>query len=225
VKILKPEDIRVNGNYQQVLAFPNDNPQDFIFKNLWPGGKVLKQYLLILLLLFIFFLLSVTHSIVILQNDWEPIFYFSFLGIFIGLTITVVMHELIQGYIFKKEGCTKNEYILRVKSFTFFVFARDFVYNKAIWKKITFYPLILINSLFLLFFIFFQTPLAYSFLVVVIAHSIFCIKDMIIWDQLQQGDDYLIFDSEKDNITYFYVRSDDSKLQATPQIEVEKSMA
>lgn len=200
----KPEDISRDSNFQLLLAFPNENPQDFIFKNLWPGGLLLKRYLLLLGVLIMVYFTSVIHSIAFLESNWEPIFYFSFLGIFLGLTITVLAHEMIQGWVFRKSGSRGNKYKWKIKNFTFYVLAKDFVYDKEVWRKITFYPLITINTLLISAFILFDTPLAYTFLVIAITHSLYCIKDMIIWDHLADKDNILIFDKEEDNTTYFF---------------------
>lgn len=198
------KDLKTKPDFRQILMLRDADTIAFILKFIVHSCVHSRVYWAgVIGLLFLtvgFSVYGLWHSLL----DDRLFFIYLSGGIVFGSVVLVILHEWIQGILYRKYGAGKLIYKLSFKRMSFIVIATGHVINKKELKQIVYTPFLIITGFLAGLALFVGWPHALGVLMTMLVHSLYCMRDFALLSYFSGKTEFYTFDEETEAVTFAY---------------------
>jgi len=201
------QELQKNDDFELMAELSHSQIKDFIINQISEGGSIIKIYMIyqaLMILIGIFFL---TRSVLLaLAGNFSPLL-FTLSGLFITLTLLIIIHELLHGLALILAGARRVNFGAYPKKFIFYAEADRQVLNRRQFTFVALTPLFTVKIISLAAIIMYADhPFFYLPLFLMSAHSLFCAGDIGILSAFyrHRNSEIFSYDVKAEKKSYFY---------------------
>lgn len=201
------EELQDEEKFELIATLEHTNIKEFVIDQLSEGGKLVVYYMFYQAAMMLLEIFVVTRSIVLAyHSNFSPLYY-TVVALLFSFTLLIPIHELIHGLALKVTGAPKVDYGAYLKKFIFYAEADQHILNQKQFEFVALAPFVVIKILTLAgILLFFSSPLLFSFITVMTAHSLFCAGDIGLLNIFYRKKVDYTYDLRAEKRSYYFKR-------------------
>jgi hypothetical protein len=207
---ITPEDIILDSNFKQLAKVHHDNIKPFIIEQLSKKSLLATRYRWYQLLMVIVLGTTIAYGSIKAFNGSSTEISLFFIGVFISITLLVIVHELIHILTLLLIGVRNISFGLDLWKFIFYVHADKQVLTRKKFFRVALSPFIVVKAIcsVAIMWAIITNHSIIVWLVIMAIHSFFCAGDigLLCLYQNHPDEEILTFDIKADKCSYFYAR-------------------